>query len=101
MSLSAPSGKIVTVDTDTADGTALQPADYAGATGTLTFNPGQVPILAVTVDGDVLDEFDETFMIDLSGAVDAAVADAPGPAARSWTTTRPHGLGRRRGRARR
>ena len=89
VSLSAPSGKIVTVDTDTADGTALQPADYAGATGTLTFNPGQVSrSFAVTVDGDVLDEFDETFIVDLSGAVNAARSPTPRASARSWTTTR-------------
>ena len=38
--LDAPSGREVTVSFATADGTALAPADYLAARGTLTFAPG-------------------------------------------------------------
>ena len=39
------------------------------------------------VKGDLLDETDETFTVNLSGAGNATIADGPGPA-RSPTTTR-------------
>ena len=39
VSLSAESGKPISVDYATADGTASSPADYAAATGTLSFAP--------------------------------------------------------------
>ena len=40
VTLSAASGKTVTVGYATADGTATAPADYTLAAGTLTFTPG-------------------------------------------------------------
>ena len=41
VSLSAPSGKAISVDYATADGTATAPGDYAGVSGTFSFAPGQ------------------------------------------------------------
>ena len=38
--LSAASNKVVTVDYATSDVTAIAPADYTAASGTLTFAPG-------------------------------------------------------------
>ena len=69
-SLSAPSGKPISVDYATADGTASSPADYAAATGTLSFTPGQTTkTVDVTIQGDVMDEFDETYDLQLSNLV--------------------------------
>ena len=42
VTLSAPSGRNVTVNYATANGTAVQPGDYTTTSGTLTFTPGQV-----------------------------------------------------------
>jgi Calx-beta domain-containing protein len=75
VTLSAPSGRTVTVDYATADGTAAAPADYTAKTGTLTFNPGQLSkIVPVSVIGDSVDEADESFSLNLSGAVNAGIA---------------------------
>ena len=71
VTLSTVSGRTVTVDYATANGTATSPADYtAVALATLTFNPGQTSrTVTVSVNGDVIDEPDETFNVNLSGAV--------------------------------
>ena len=77
--LSAASGKTVTVGYATADGTATAPADYTLATGTLTFNPGVLTrTFTVAVVGDTRDEFDETFVANLSSPVNATIADGQG-----------------------
>jgi ELWxxDGT repeat protein len=76
--LSGPRGVPVTVDFATHDGTATAPADYAAASGTLTFAPGVVErAVDVAVRGDRTLEFDETLTVALSNAVNAQVA--PGP----------------------
>ncbi|MFL5679673.1 MAG: beta strand repeat-containing protein [Chloroflexota bacterium] len=79
VSLSAASGKTVTVDYATADGTAAKPADYTAASGTLTFAPGQTsqPV-AISVRGDLLDEPDETFRLVVSNASNAMIATGTG-----------------------
>ncbi|WP_281291209.1 Calx-beta domain-containing protein, partial [Hyella patelloides] len=41
VSLSNPSGKAITVDFETSDGTAIEGEDYLATSGTLTFNPGE------------------------------------------------------------
>ncbi len=79
VSLSTASGRTVTVDWATADGTAIQPADYASGSGSLTFVPGDTSeTVAVTVKGDVIPELDETFSVQLSNASKATIADAVG-----------------------
>ena len=57
VSLSAASGQTVTVEFGTANGTAIAPADYAAASGTLTFAPGATTqTIGVIVSGDALDD---------------------------------------------
>ena len=77
VTLAPTSGQNVSVDYATADGTATAPADYAATSGTLTFAPGQATkTVTVQVVGDTLDELDETYTVNLSNAVNAAILDA-------------------------
>jgi hypothetical protein len=79
LTLSHASGLTVTVQYATADGTATAGTDYTASTGTITFPPGVVSRpLSITVLGDVLDEPDETFLVNLSSAVNATIADGQG-----------------------
>jgi large repetitive protein len=79
VTLAPASGLNVSVDYSTADGTATAPADYAAASGTLTFAPGQTTrTVTVQVAGDTLDEFDETYTVNLTNAINAAIADGTG-----------------------
>jgi len=79
VTLSAVSGLPVTVAWATADGTALAGSDYTARSGTLTFAPGVTSqTVSVPVRGDVRDEADETFVVNLSNAVNATIADAQG-----------------------
>jgi Calx-beta domain-containing protein len=72
----------VTVGYATANGTATAPADYAAASGTLTFAAGATAQnVVVSVVGDALVEPDETFVLNLSGAAGATLADAQGAGA--------------------
>ena len=77
--LSNPSASTVTVNFSTADRSATAGADYRAASGTLTFAPGETekPV-TVAVIGDTLDESDETFYLDLTGATGATIADPRG-----------------------
>jgi hypothetical protein len=75
VSLSAASSQVVSVHYATADGTATAPADYASASGTLTFSPGQTSkTVNVSVVGDTLFEQDEAFTVTLSNPVNATIA---------------------------
>ncbi len=66
----------VTVAFSTANGTATAPADYTAASGVVTFPAGTTTrTVNVSVAGDALDEDDETFLLNLSGASGAAIAD--------------------------
>jgi hypothetical protein len=79
VTMSEASGGTVTVNYATANVTATAGSDYVARSGTLTFNPGQTSkTIAVTINGDVLGEPDETFVVDLSGASGATIADAQG-----------------------
>src|SRR6266508_3651657 len=79
VSLSAASPQTVTVQYATANGTATAPDDYLAASGTLTFQPGRTtrPV-AVTVNGDTIDEEDETYFVNLSSPVNATIVDGQG-----------------------
>lgn len=66
----------VTVSFSTADGTASASADYASASGTLTFQPGEISkAISIAVQGDTVVELDETFFVNLSNATNATLAD--------------------------
>ncbi len=74
VSLSAASGSPVTVNFQTADGTATAPTDYTaiGAT-TLTFNAGETTKqVSVSVNGDTAIESNETFFVNLSNPTGGA-----------------------------
>ncbi len=77
--LSAASAQTVTVNYATANGTATAGSDYFSGSGTVTFAPNvTAQTFSVTVNGDGLDEANETFFVNLSGAVNATIADAQG-----------------------
>ena len=67
----------VTVSYATADGTATAGTDYQAASGTLTFTAGNTSQqITVVVNGDTVDEDDETFTVTLSNPSQATLADA-------------------------
>ena len=75
--LSTASGRTVTVDWATSDGTATAGADYTTGSGTLTFAGGETEkTFDVAVTGDTVDEPDETFTVTLSNAEHASITDA-------------------------
>jgi Calx-beta domain-containing protein len=79
VTLTGPTALTATVNFATANGTAVAPADYATATGTLTFAPGTTAqTITVAVVGDTLDEVNETFNVNLSGQVNATITDGLG-----------------------
>ncbi len=80
ISLSAASSSAVTVKAATTNGTAVAPADYAPVTlTTLTIPAGATSTTVdVAVNGDVVDEIDETFQVQLSAPENASIADASG-----------------------
>jgi chitinase len=76
VTLAPPSAQVVTVNFATADGTAAAPGDYAAASGTLTFAPGQTSQqIAVSVNGDPVVEPDETFLVNLGNPTNAVIVD--------------------------
>ncbi len=79
VSLSAVSGKIVAVDWATAAGSAGAGSDFASASGSRTIVAGaSSATVAVSVNGDVLDEVNESFGISLTNPTNATVADGSG-----------------------
>jgi hypothetical protein len=85
--LSAPSGRRISLRYATANGTALAGADYVARSGVLTFAPGttqasfSVPIAPATAG-----EGAEEFRVNLSGAVNATLAT---PSARGIILSEP------------
>ncbi len=79
VTLDHPSAQTVMVNYATADGSALQPGDYASTSGTLTFNPGVLTqTVTVGVVGDITNEPDENFFVNLTTPVNATIADNQG-----------------------
>ncbi|MFQ5508020.1 MAG: Calx-beta domain-containing protein [Leptospirillia bacterium] len=78
VSLNAPAGRTVSVDyaVNTVSSTAIGGGvDYTLAAGTLTFLPGETTHnIVIDVLDDVLDEANETVVIDLSGEVNAILS---------------------------
>lgn len=79
VSLSQSVGVATTVNFQTANGSATAGADYAPASGTVTFAAGQsTRTINVTVNSETMFEPNETFNVNLSGATNATIADAQG-----------------------
>ena len=80
VTLSYASANTVTVNYATADGSAKTSGkDYTAASGTLTFNPGEISkTITVFVKGDTKVESDETFFVNLSSPTNATLADYQG-----------------------
>ena len=79
VTLSAASGRTVTVDFATADGTAVAGSDYNATTGTLTFAPGDTTrTINLTILNDTTDEANEKLTVELSNASGATILDDTG-----------------------
>ena len=79
VSLSAPSGKPISVSVTTSDSLAEAGSDYQSNTQTLNFAPGQTSLpFAVTVLGDNVNERDENFLVTLSNPANVTIANAQG-----------------------
>ncbi len=74
VTLSAPSGRSVSVDYATGGGTATEGSDYIGTSGTLDFALGQTNrTFTVTILPDALEEPNETINLTLSAPNDAVL----------------------------
>jgi subtilisin family serine protease len=81
VSLSQASTSNVSVRFTTANGSARNGRDYLGASGTVTFAPGQLTrTITVTLYDDRLVEANETFFVRLSRATGATITDSSGTA---------------------
>lgn len=79
VSLSAAATSPVSVNFATADGTAVAGSDYVARSGTLVFAPGETQkSVQVTATGDATPEPNESFVVTLSGATGATIADGTG-----------------------
>ena len=80
VTLAPASSQTVTVNYATADGSATTANnDYVGVSGQLSFLPGETskPV-TVVVNGDAILEPNETFVVNLSNAVNATIDDNQG-----------------------
>jgi len=79
VSLSAAAFSTVTVNYQTADGTAASSSDFVATSGTLTFTAGQTSqTFGVVVNGDTTVESNESFAVNLSAATGASISDSQG-----------------------
>jgi hypothetical protein len=79
VTLSARSTQTITVAYATGNGTATAGSDYQGASGTLTFAPGEIrKTVTVLVKGDRVGEPNETFVVNLSSPTHATIGDGQG-----------------------
>jgi Calx-beta domain len=80
VTLSVASASPVTIDFTTAPGTATAPSDYAIATGTITFAPGETTRnVTLSIVGDTTVEPHETFFVNLSNlSGGGTITDAQG-----------------------
>lgn len=79
VTLSNPSAGNASASWSTSNGSAVAPADYAAASGTVNFVAGDTSeTLTVLVQGDVGAEPNETFHVDLSAPLGAVVGERRG-----------------------
>lgn len=79
VALSGPTSQSVSFSFATSNGTATAGSDYIATSGALTFAPGEVekPVV-VLVNGDTVDEAQETFFLDISNVQNATVSSSRG-----------------------
>jgi Calx-beta domain-containing protein len=79
VALSGPTSQSVTFSFATSNGTAIAGSDYIATSGASTFAPGEVekPVV-VFVNGDTVDEAQETFFLDISNVQNATVSSNRG-----------------------
>ena len=81
VTLAFASSDTVTVQFTTANGSATAGSDYLAASGTLTFDPGVTSqTVTVQVLSDAIVEASETFVVNLTSAVNSTISDAQGQA---------------------
>ena len=81
ITLSQPSGKLVTVDYATVNGTALGGSDFVAKTGTLNIPAGTATTsVAINLINDTTAESDETFTVNLINPVNSTIDQAQGTA---------------------
>lgn len=79
VSLSNPSAFVSSVDWSTVDGSATAGVDYVAGTGAVSFAVGQTSrTFGVTVQGDGIDEADETFTVVLANPLGSLISDDTG-----------------------
>ena len=84
VSLDVPAGVDVSADVVTQDGTAMSPNDYDATSSTVSIPAGATSVaFAVSIVDDVIDEFDETFVVVLTTSTAAVVS----PTSSSSTVT--------------
>src|SRR5215204_319506 len=79
VALSGPTSQSVSFSFATSNGTATVGSDYIATSGALTFAPGEVekPVV-VLVNGDTVDEVQETLFLDISNVQNATVSSSRG-----------------------
>ena len=79
VALSAASSQTVSCSFATANGTATAGSDYTATSGSVTFAAGEIekPVV-VLVNGDTVDETQETIFLDISNVVNATVSSSRG-----------------------
>jgi hypothetical protein len=79
VTLDVASAFTVSASLQTSDGTASAGVDYASASPTVTFAPGETAkLVAVTVHGDTTEESDETLFLTITSATGATIGTATG-----------------------
>jgi len=82
VSLNRPGAEEVSVDFATVAGSAVDPDDYSGASGTLVFAPGTTALeVPVAIVADLIEERSERFAVELANAVGGEILVARGEAA--------------------
>ena len=79
VALSGPASQSVSCSFATSNGTATAGSDYIATSGALSFAPGEVekPVV-VLVNGDTVDETQETYFLDISNVQNATVSSSRG-----------------------
>src|SRR5215203_1062406 len=79
VALSGATSQSVSCSFATSNGTATAGVDYLATSGALTFAPGEVEkSVVVLVNGDTVDETQETFFLDISNVQNATVSSSRG-----------------------